>query len=173
MNSLVVHSKFSLSSLQNYMEECIFLAKQASSEVRGPYVGALVLDSRGKIIGRGYKTMDHGTSLIVHAERRALEDATIRGGRGVTIITTLEPCIENHQSQLLQSCSDLIISQKIKEVIIGRTDNSEHFAGRQCTHYLQNRCVVVYEYFSLTRRIRNELMNRQIGYNRGVSYARH
>ena len=81
------------------------------SEMKKPYVGALVLSANKKIVGVGHKTFVDDTAMVIHAERNALEDA-IYETEGNTLFTTLEPCVPNLRDgkpRILKSCSELII----------------------------------------------------------------
>ncbi len=150
------------------MEHCISLAKQTSLGVRGPYVGAVVLDSREQIIGEGWKDFLPGTSLLIHAERMALDQAATRERKPALLVTTLEPCIHNYKKHLFSSCSDLLIQRGIKTLVIGRRDHSEPFECGQCTAYLQSRGVEVIEYFRFIPDINAELMRPGIHYQNGA-----
>ena len=147
---------------RSLMEECIELAKQSprgSRGIRGPYVGAIVLDRQRKVVGRGYKDIIPATEMILHAERIALEKAHDRA-KGGTIITTLEPCVHLKRSQVLSSCSDLIIRMGIKKVVIGAMENSQHIHSGIGMNYLRSKGIEVVQYLALSERIYEELLHK-------------
>jgi diaminohydroxyphosphoribosylaminopyrimidine deaminase/5-amino-6-(5-phosphoribosylamino)uracil reductase len=88
-----------------------------------PMVGA-VLVKGGKIIGRGW----HRQAGLPHAEIEALHDAQKRGHspRGGTLYVTLEPCSTQGRTP---PCTDAIIANGIKRVVIGATDPNPKHAG--------------------------------------------
>lgn len=82
-----------------------------------PRVGVVVAKD-GQILSTGYR----GEVPKVHAERVAIEKLSREELEGSTIFTTLEPCVNLHSSQAIDSCADLIISNGIREAIIGVLD---------------------------------------------------
>ncbi|WP_169805875.1 deaminase [Azohydromonas lata] len=96
------------------MEEAIKAMEKCDGKVK---VGAvLVVD--GEVVAVGSKM--GGT----HAERSAIEAARERGLnlKRAALYTTLEPCVDINTGQRRQCCADLIVSEGIPEVIIGRYD---------------------------------------------------
>lgn len=87
-----------------------------------PMVGAIVIDKRGVIIGRGSHEYVGGP----HAEVNALNQAGM-AAKGATLISTLEPCA--HQGRT-PPCVDMIISSGIKKVFIGALDPNPIVAGQ-------------------------------------------
>jgi diaminohydroxyphosphoribosylaminopyrimidine deaminase/5-amino-6-(5-phosphoribosylamino)uracil reductase len=77
-----------------------------------PIVGAVVVDSAGKIIGEGF----HKSGP--HAEVVALEQAG-QLAQGATLFVTLEPC--NHQGKT-GPCTEAIIKAGIKKVVYAVSD---------------------------------------------------
>ena len=70
------------------MAEALLLAGRAEGRTSpNPLVGAIVLDSDGKVAGRGW----HRKAGEPHAEALALGEAGDRA-RGGVLIVTLEPC---------------------------------------------------------------------------------
>ena len=82
-----------------------------------PRVGAVVAKG-GKVLSTGHR----GEIKKTHAERVAIEKLTREELVDSTIYTTLEPCVDLHDDQRVESCVDLIVSSGIKEVFIGVLD---------------------------------------------------
>ena len=82
-----------------------------------PRVGA-VAAKEGRILATGFR----GEIPKKHAERIALEKIAPEQRCGSTLYTTLEPCIDLHDGQRVESCSDLIIASGVREVVIGVLD---------------------------------------------------
>lgn len=82
-----------------------------------PRVGA-VIAKNGKILSTGHR----GEAKGIHAERVTIQKLNREELEGSTIYTTLEPCVELHSDQELESCADLIVSVGIKDVFIGVLD---------------------------------------------------
>ncbi|MBT4174624.1 hypothetical protein HOC80_01915 [archaeon] len=132
---------YTAEEIGQYMAHCIGLAKQAKG-VRKPLVGALVLSPDGNIVGVGYKKFIPGTSMIIHAERVALDNAgedTIGG----TLVTTLEPCLKMGRNQVLCSCSELLIEREIVTVVYGLPDRNCRSNSRSPHKYLGKRGIEV------------------------------
>ena len=77
------------------MRECLSLAQIGKQAGEVP-VGALVTDSRGAVIGRGYNQPIGAHDPTAHAEIVALREAAKVAGNyrlpGSTLFVTLEPC---------------------------------------------------------------------------------
>lgn len=82
-----------------------------------PRVGAVVAKD-GVVLSTGYR----GEVGKKYAERIALEKLEMEDRAGSTVYTTLEPCVNLHADQALESCSDLIISSGVSSVVIGVLD---------------------------------------------------
>jgi len=107
----------------NYMRMCIKLAKKGLGKTSpNPLVGCVVLDKNDKIIAKGFHK-EYGKN---HAERDAL--LKLKNGEEIdgTLIVNLEPC--NHQGKT-PPCTDLIISRKIKRVVVGSKDTNPLASG--------------------------------------------
>ncbi len=89
-----------------------------------PCVGA-VLVSKGRLIGEGY----HRKAGSPHAEVEAVRDARKRGNSpaGATLYVTLEPCCTHGRTP---PCTELILKEKIKRVVIAAQDPNPAHAGR-------------------------------------------
>ena len=79
----------------HYMQHALELAWQAYRHDEVP-IGALVVNSQGVIIGRGYNQIERKKSQLAHAELEAIAQATAAVGdwrlEGSTIYVTIEPC---------------------------------------------------------------------------------
>ena len=77
------------------MARALFLANKARESGDVP-VGAVVIDSVGRIIGRGWNCREAEHDPCGHAEIMALREAGKRLNRwnliGCTLVVTLEPC---------------------------------------------------------------------------------
>ena len=124
------------------MKKALELAKKANALCEVP-VGAVIVDSEGEIIGRGYNLVEKKKSQLAHAELLAISKAVKKIGNwrldGCSIYITLEPCsmcfcalglsrisriVYGADSPLfgyhLDRCEDLNIYKKhIKEIVSG------------------------------------------------------
>lgn len=111
---------------QKFMSQAIDLAKQAKGKTApNPTVGAVVVSSDGEIIGSGF----HPKAGLPHAEVFAIKDALTKTNdlSKCTLYVTLEPC--GHFGKT-PPCVDLIIENKIKEVVIGSIDPHPLMQGK-------------------------------------------
>lgn len=100
------------------------LALAASARTRtspNPWVGAVVVDSSGELIGRGATEPPGGP----HAEVGALAEAGDRA-RGATLVVTLEPCSHHGRTP---PCTDAVIAAGIARVLVGILDPDQRVAG--------------------------------------------
>ncbi len=101
------------------IEYTINLARKATdNEIRpNPFVGAILVDQTGQIIGEGYHQKLGGT----HAEVNAIEDALKKNKdlHETTLYVSLEPCSHFGKTP---PCCDLIIQHGIKKVVIASLD---------------------------------------------------
>ncbi len=86
-----------------------------------PVVGAVVLDSTGKLVGEGF----HTGSGNAHAEIEALNQAGGKANEG-TIVVTLEPCCHHG---LTPPCTEALIKAGLKRVVIGMVDPDPRVSG--------------------------------------------
>ena len=86
-----------------------------------PWVGALIVDERGVIVGEGH-TQAPGES---HAEVEALRRAGA-AARGATMVVTLEPC--SHVGRT-GPCAEAIIEAGIARVVVATIDPDPRVAG--------------------------------------------
>lgn len=96
-----------------WLGEALTLAELCPPSDTAFAVGAIIVDTAGNEIARGYS---RETDPTVHAEEAALEKAA-RDPRlhGATIYSTLEPCGERKSRP--RTCSDLIIGAGIGRVV--------------------------------------------------------
>jgi diaminohydroxyphosphoribosylaminopyrimidine deaminase/5-amino-6-(5-phosphoribosylamino)uracil reductase len=87
-----------------------------------PYVGAVIVDRGGNIVGTGAYTYDG----VKHAEVRALENAGDKA-RGATLYINLEP--HSHQSRT-PPCTDALIAAGIRRVVASMADPNPKVSGR-------------------------------------------
>jgi len=87
-----------------------------------PYVGALITDSRGIVVGSGTYTYDG----VKHAEILALEQAGTKA-RGGTLYVNLEP--HAHQGRT-PPCTDALIKAGIHRVVASMADPNPKVSGR-------------------------------------------
>ncbi len=77
-------------------------------------VGAIIVDSDGKIIARGYNQIEKKACQLAHAEANAIQKACKKRGDwrldGCWIYITLEPCL---------MCMGLIKLSRIKGIVFG------------------------------------------------------
>lgn len=82
-----------------------------------PKIG-VVIAKDGEILATGFR----GEVPKMHAERVAIGKLKESQLDGVTIVTTLEPCVEFHAGQPERPCAELITQHAVREVIIGVLD---------------------------------------------------
>ncbi|MBE6879699.1 MAG: nucleoside deaminase [Ruminococcaceae bacterium] len=103
---------------EEYMKICIELAKEAAANGECP-VGAIVVDSSGDILSKGYNKRESNSSPTAHAEIIAIEEAAkkLNSWRlsDCTLYVTLEPC---------PMCAGAIINSRLKRVVYGAFDEN-------------------------------------------------
>jgi diaminohydroxyphosphoribosylaminopyrimidine deaminase/5-amino-6-(5-phosphoribosylamino)uracil reductase len=87
-----------------------------------PYVGAVIVDSSGSVVGTGVYTYDG----VKHAEVRALEQAGEKA-RGGTLYINLEP--HSHQGRT-PPCTNALIAAGIRRVVASMADPNPKVSGR-------------------------------------------
>ena len=105
-----------------WMRRSIQLALLAEGRTSpNPLVGAIVLDSVGRLVGEGF----HTGAGNAHAEIEALNQAGEKSKNG-TIIVTLEPCCHHG---LTPPCTEALIKAGLKRVIVGMVDPDPRVSG--------------------------------------------
>jgi tRNA(adenine34) deaminase len=112
--------------VQRAMREAITLASRAQKEGDVP-VGAVILNSEGVVIGRGWNTREALQSPLGHAEIMAIQEAAQNLGswrlNHTTLVVTLEPCV---------MCAGAIVASRMERVVFGAYDRK---AGAACSLY--------------------------------------
>lgn len=110
-----------------YMQQALDLAVQGMGSVSpNPMVGAVIVSTDGRVIGRGWHKKHGGP----HAEVEAVASvsAADRGAiRGATMYVNLEPC--SHWGRT-PPCADMIVEQEFGRVVVGCLDSNPQVAGR-------------------------------------------
>lgn len=108
------------------IEYTINLAKKAiDNEIRpNPFVGAVILDQDGNILGEGYHQKIGGPHAEVNAMEQALQITNDLSH--ATLYVSLEPCSHFGKTP---PCVDLIIQHKIKKVVIASLDPNPKVAS--------------------------------------------
>jgi len=109
-----------------YLHIAFLLAKRANfRDIRpNPFVGAIVVDQNGVIIGEGY----HQKAGEAHAEVIAINNALLKNSdlSNCTLYVTLEPC--SHRGKT-PPCTQLILEKRIPKVVIGSMDPNPLVSG--------------------------------------------
>jgi len=109
-----------------FMQRCLELAAMGAGQVApNPMVGA-VLVHQGRIIGEGY----HRQYGQAHAEVNCVNSVAEEERSLIPLATmyvSLEPCAHHGKTP---PCADLIVSQGIKQVLIGCIDTFSAVAGK-------------------------------------------
>lgn len=112
-----------MDSLRDAMGRALFLANRARAGDDVP-VGAVVLDSMGRVIGEGWNCRESDHDPTGHAEIMALREAGRRLQRwnlvGCTLVVTLEPCT---------MCAGAAIQARVDRVVFGAWDPKAGAAG--------------------------------------------
>ncbi len=108
-----------------FMIRALNLARNGKGNVSpNPMVGAVIVDSSGRIIGEGY----HRQYGHAHAEVNAIRSVQNRELlKNSTIYVTLEPC--SHYGKT-PPCAQLIIDMQIPRVVVGAGDPNIKVCGR-------------------------------------------
>jgi diaminohydroxyphosphoribosylaminopyrimidine deaminase / 5-amino-6-(5-phosphoribosylamino)uracil reductase len=120
-----------------YMQRCLDLASKAEGMTYpNPVVGSVIVHE-GKIIGEGYHIKPGGP----HAEVVAI--GSVRNKEllaSSTLYVSLEPCSHFGKTP---PCTELIISHKIPEIIVGTTDTSDKVSGKGISKLKAAGCKVI------------------------------
>jgi diaminohydroxyphosphoribosylaminopyrimidine deaminase/5-amino-6-(5-phosphoribosylamino)uracil reductase len=106
-----------------YIKRCFALAKKGQGLVSpNPMVGAVIVRN-DKVIGKGW----HKKYGQAHAEVIAFQNAK-QDVSGATLYVNLEPCC--HTNKNTPPCVPLIISKKIRRVVISNKDPNPKVSGK-------------------------------------------
>ncbi|MCQ9367923.1 nucleoside deaminase [Brevibacterium sp. 91QC2O2] len=87
-------------------------------------VGALVVDSAGRVLGEGYNERELTGDPTAHAEVLALRRAASALGRwrleGATLVVTLEPCL---------MCAGAALAARVDTIVYGAHDDKAGACG--------------------------------------------
>jgi diaminohydroxyphosphoribosylaminopyrimidine deaminase/5-amino-6-(5-phosphoribosylamino)uracil reductase len=107
---------------EQFLHRALDLARQGIGLASpNPYVGAVIVDSQGNIVGTGVYTYDG----VKHAEVRALEHAGEKA-RGGTLYINLEP--HSHHGRT-PPCTDALIAAGIQRVVASMPDPNPEVSG--------------------------------------------
>ena len=108
---------------EEFLQQALELARRGIGVASpNPFVGAVIADSQGNIVGTGTYTYDG----VKHAEVLALETAGNKA-RGGTLYINLEP--HSHQSKT-PPCTDALIAAGIHRVVASMPDPNPKVSGR-------------------------------------------
>src|SRR6266581_6258880 len=111
------------SANEQHLHRALELARQGIGLASpNPYVGAVIADERGNVVGTGTYTY----SGVKHAEILALEAAGTKA-RGGTLYINLEP--HAHQGRTAP-CTDALIAAGIHRVVASMADPNPKVSGR-------------------------------------------
>ena len=121
---------------EKYINRCIQIAKNGLGTTRpNPMVGCVIVYNH-TIIGEGFTSKYGGN----HAEVNAIESVENKSLlKTSTLYVTLEPC--SHYGKT-PPCSDLIIANKIQNVVIGCIDDNKKVAGKGIEKLINAGCNV-------------------------------
>lgn len=110
---------------ESFMRRALQLAASGRGEVSpNPMVGAVIVDSHGKIIGEGYHRRYGGPHAEVNAINSVSDESLLRDS---TIYVTLEPC--SHYGKT-PPCAKLLIDKGLPRVVVGALDPFPKVSGR-------------------------------------------
>jgi tRNA(adenine34) deaminase len=105
------------------MRNALELAAKASQQGDVP-VGAIVLNSAGEIVGRGYNNREADNDPMSHAEVVALREAATANGSwrldDHTLVVTLEPCT---------MCAGAAVQARVARIVFGAFDEKAGAVG--------------------------------------------
>jgi len=138
-----------------YMKMALELAALGRGHTSpNPMVGAVVVDTRGRVVGKGF----HEAVGKPHAEVMALTAAGAKA-KGATLYVTLEPC--NHYGRT-PPCTEAILAAGIGRVIVAARDPNPDVAGGGCAHLEQCGLDVITGICEPEARKLNEAFNKYI-----------
>ncbi len=110
----------------DYLNQAFQLANQANAkQIRpNPFVGAVVVDENGVVIGEGFHQQYGGAHAEVFAINAALQK--MNDLSKTTLYVTLEPCSHFGKTP---PCTNLILQYKIPRIVIGSRDPNPKVSG--------------------------------------------
>ena len=120
-----------------FIRRCLDLAGKAEGRTYpNPMVGSVIVRN-GLIIGEGY----HMKSGNPHAEVNAINSVADKGLLKSSILyVNLEPCSHFGKTP---PCTDLIISQRIRKIVLGTVDTSDQVSGKGIARLKNAGCEVI------------------------------
>jgi len=120
-----------------FMKRCLDLAIKAEGMTYpNPVVGSVIV-YEGKIIGEGYHTKPGGPHAEV-VSINSVKDKKLLASSAIYV--SLEPCSHFGKTP---PCTDLIISHRIPEVVVGTTDTSDKVSGKGLSKLKAAGCKVI------------------------------
>src|SRR5581483_3196918 len=108
---------------EQFMRRAMELARQGIALASpNPYVGAVIVNPAGEVVGEGFHTYEG----VKHAEVLAIEQAGERA-RGATLYLNLEPCSHTGRTG---PCSDAVIRAGITRVYAAMQDPNPAVSGK-------------------------------------------
>lgn len=108
---------------ESVMRQALEVARGATATDDVP-VGAIVLDSNGKVIGVGSNRREVDNDPVAHAEIVAMRQAAMKLSSwrldGCTVVVTLEPCA---------MCAGAIAQSRVSRLIFGAWDEKAGAVG--------------------------------------------
>ena len=105
------------------MRTALDLAAKASQQGDVP-VGAVVLNSKGEVVGRGFNTREADNDPMNHAEVVAMREAAKANGSwrldDHTLVVTLEPCT---------MCAGAAVQARVARIVFGAFDERAGAVG--------------------------------------------
>lgn len=112
------------------MRRCFFLARKAGKRVKSnPQVGAILVH-KNRIIGEGFHEIYGGPHAEVNAVN-SVKDKDKGLIKESTLYVSLEPC---RISSKTPPCTDLILKNGIKQLVVSTTDPNPPMAGKSLLH---------------------------------------
>jgi diaminohydroxyphosphoribosylaminopyrimidine deaminase / 5-amino-6-(5-phosphoribosylamino)uracil reductase len=118
--------------IEKLMKKAILLAKKSKNKtLPNPRVGAIIFDSKGNVVSKGY----HKAFGKDHAEVNAINGLKNKKTKNLSMCVTLEPC--NHFGKT-PPCTKAILNAGIKNIYIGAKDDCKSVCGKGCNFLKKN-----------------------------------
>ena len=128
------------------------LARAEHTEKHDPLVGAVLVDARGKELGRAHRG---NFSAGDHAEFTLLEKVLARTDpQGATLFATLEPCTTRKPPK--RPCAHRVVEKGIARVFVGMPDPNPDIHGQGIDYLRHNGVEVEFFDHDLAEQIRHE-----------------